>query len=409
MEYSEAQKIIEECEKKANKEFAALNEIALENQKRVLDAFRRHKISAMHFHGTTGYGYDDVGRDTLAKLFADVFGTESAIVSPLIANGTHALSLALFGLLSRGDTIVSIAGKPYDTLDEVINGENIGSLKDIGVGYGQVDMTEEGEFDKKCIKTVLMEKKPKVVFIQRSKGYLWRDALSVEKIAEIICFVREISPFSYIVVDNCYGEFTEKKEPTHVGADVCIGSLIKNAGGGIAPTGAYICGKNECIDMIARRFTAPSLGLEVGSYLSGYLPFYQGLFLAPSTVKNALMGNVLSGYVFEKLGFETMPKPGGMPYDIIKSIRFNTAEQLVSFVQRIQKLSPVDSYVTPEPWDMPGYTHPVVMAAGTFVQGASLELSADGTVREPFVAYMQGGLTYEHCKLALTEILAEMG
>ena len=409
MEYSEAQKIIEECEKKANKEFTALNEIALENQKRVLDAFRRHKISAMHFHGTTGYGYDDVGRDTLAKLFADVFGTESAIVSPLIANGTHALSLAVFGLLSRGDTIVSIAGKPYDTLDEVINGENIGSLKDIGVGYGQVDMTEEGEFDKKCIKTVLMEKKPKVVFIQRSKGYLWRDALSVEKIAEIICFVREISPFSYIVVDNCYGEFTEKKEPTHVGADVCIGSLIKNAGGGIAPTGAYICGKNECIDMIARRFTAPSLGLEVGSYLSGYLPFYQGLFLAPSTVKNALMGNVLSGYVFEKLGFETMPKPGSMPYDIIKSIRFNTAEQLVSFVQRIQKLSPVDSYVTPEPWDMPGYTHPVVMAAGTFVQGASLELSADGTVREPFVAYMQGGLTYEHCKLALTEILAEMG
>ena len=409
MEYSAAQRIIDECEKKANKEFEALSEIALENQKRVLDAFRRHKISAMHFHGSTGYGYDDVGRDTLAELFADIFGTESAIVSPLIANGTHALSLALFGLLGRGDSLVSIAGKPYDTLDEVINGENIGSLKDIGVRYGQVDMTHEGEFDKEGIQTAINEYKPKVVFIQRSKGYLWRDALSVEKIAEIAVFIRELSPFSYIVVDNCYGEFTEKKEPTHVGADVCIGSLIKNAGGGIAPTGAYICGKKDCIDKIARRFTAPSLGMEVGSYLSGYLPFYQGLFLAPSTVKNALMGNVLSGYVFEKLGFETMPKPGNMPYDIIKSIRFNTAEQLVSFVQRIQKLSPVDSYVTPEPWDMPGYTHPVVMAAGTFVQGASLELSADGTVREPFVAYMQGGLTYEHCKIALTEILAEMG
>ena len=409
MEYSTAKKIIEECEKKAEKEFVALRDIALDNQKRVLDAFRKHKISAMHFNGTTGYGYDDVGRDTLAKLFADIFGSESAIVSPLIANGTHALSLTLFGLLQRGDILFSVAGKPYDTLDEVINGEGNGSLKDLGVKYEQVDMTEEGEFDKEAIKAALSAFKPKVIFIQRSKGYLWRDALSVEKIGDIIAFMKEFAPFSYYVVDNCYGEFTQKQEPTHVGADVCVGSLIKNAGGGIAPTGAYICGKNECIDKIARRFTAPSLGLEVGSYAPGYLAFYQGLFLAPSTVKNALMGSVLSGYVFEKLGFETMPKTGSMPYDIIKSIRFKTAEQLVSFVQRIQRLSPVDSFVTPEPWDMPGYTHPVVMAAGTFVQGASLELSADGTVREPFVAYMQGGLTYEHCKIALTEILAEMG
>ncbi len=408
MEYKKAKLLIEECEKKAQKEFDLLADIALENQKRVLDAFRKHKISAMHFHGTTGYGYDDIGRDTLAKLFADVFGAEDGIVSPLIANGTHALSLTLFGLLKAGDTLVSIAGKPYDTLDEVINGENIGSLKDIGVSYRQVDMTEEGDFDKEGIKRVLNETSPKVIFIQRSKGYLWRDALSVEKIAQIITFLRDFAPYSYIVVDNCYGEFTEKKEPTHVGADVVVGSLIKNAGGGIAPTGAYICGKKECIESIARRFTAPSLGLEVGSYLPGYLTFYQGLFMAPSVVKNALMGNILSGYVFEKLGFDTMPKAGSMPYDIIKSIRFDTAEQLVSFVQLVQKISPVDSYVTPEPWDMPGYTHPVVMAAGTFVQGASLELSADGTVREPFVAYFQGGLTYEHCKLALTEIVAQM-
>ncbi len=408
MEYLAAKKIIDECENAAKKEFEKLSEIAFDNQKRVLEAFRNNKISAMHFHGTTGYGYDDVGRDTLAKVFADVFGCESGIVSPLIANGTHALSLALFGLLKRGDELISIAGKPYDTLDEVINGENIGSLRDLGVTYSQADMTKEGDFDWEKIK-ILLQSQPKVVFIQRSKGYLWRDALSVEKIGQVIAFIRQLSPFSYIIVDNCYGEFTQNKEPSHVGADVIIGSLIKNPGGGLAPTGAYICGKKECIDLIARRFTAPSLGLEVGSYLPGYLPFFQGLFLAPSTVKNALMGNVLAGYVFDRLGFETMPKAGSMPYDIIKSIRFETDKQLISFVQLVQKLSPVDSYVTPEPWDMPGYTHPVVMAAGTFIQGASLELSADGTVREPYVAYFQGGLTYEHCKLALLEIITKLG
>lgn len=408
MELEVANQLIKECEEAAKAEFEKLSEIALYNQKRVLDAFRRHKVSAMHFNGTTGYGYDDAGRDTLMKLFADVFGCDSAIVSPMIANGTHALSLSLFGLLRSGDVLLSIAGKPYDTLDEVINGENIGSLKDLGVKYRQVDMTEEGDFDFLKIKENL-EVEPKVIFIQRSKGYLWRDALSVEKISQIIAYIRQYAKKSYIVVDNCYGEFTEKEEPTHVGADVAVGSLIKNIGGGLAPTGGYICGKSECIDLIARRLTAPSLGLEVGSYLPGYLPFYQGLFLAPSTVKNALMGNVLSGYVFEKLGFETMPKAGSMPYDIIKSIRFNTAEQLIKFVQMIQRVSPVDSYVTPEPWDMPGYTHPVIMAAGTFVQGASLELSADGTVREPYVAYFQGGLTYEHYKLALQEILCEIG
>ena len=407
MELETANRLINECEKAAKNEFDKLADIALCNQKRVLDAFRRHKISAIHFNGTTGYGYDDVGRDMLAKLFADVFGCESAIVSPMIANGTHALSLTLFGLLRRDDILLSVAGKPYDTLDEVINGEGIGSLKDFGVIFNQVDMTKEGDFDWEMIKKYLIEK-PKVVFIQRSKGYLWRDALSVKKIGDLIDFIRLYSADSCIVVDNCYGEFTEKSEPSHVGADVVVGSLIKNIGGGLAPTGGYICGKEQYIDLIARRFTAPSLGLEVGSYLPGYLSFYQGLFLAPSTVKNALMGNVLSGYVFEKLGFDTMPKAGSMPYDIIKSIRFKTAEQLVTFVRKVQKVSPVDSYVTPEPWDMPGYEHPVIMAAGTFIQGASLELSADGTVREPYVAYFQGGLTYEHYKLALQEIICEL-
>lgn len=408
MDKNRANQIIEICHNKAKSDFEKVEQIALFNQKKVLDAFRNNKVSYMHFAPTNGYGYDDVAREKLNKLFSDVLHTEAAIVSPLIANGTHALTLGLFGLLRPGDLLLSISGKPYDTLDEVIKGNNNGSLNDFGIKYEQVELDENGDFDITKIKERINIQKPKLIFMQRSKGYAWRDAISVEKIGEVIKFLKELSPFSLIMVDNCYGEFVETTEPTEYGADLIVGSLIKNIGGGVAPTGAYIAGTAECIRQVSYRLTAPSLGLEVGSYAASYMPFYQGLFLAPSTVMNAVKGNILAGYVFDYLDYETMPKIGTLPKDTIRSIKFNTAEELISFCQKIQKVSPIDGYVTPEPWDMPGYPHQVIMAAGTFVQGASLELTADGTVREPYVAYMQGGLTYEHCKLALTEYLIDL-
>ena len=396
---------IRQCENDAKNEFEKIEEIALFNQRKVLDAFRNNGINSTHFYPTTGYGYDDVGRTMLCKVFSEVFRAEDSIVSPLIANGTHALTLALFGLLRPGDSLLSITGKPYDTLDEVITGQGNGSLADYKINSCNVELTERGEYDFAQIKEKMIALCPKVVFLQRSKGYAWRDAMSIEKIEEGIDFVRKIDKNVTILIDNCYGEFVDKKEPIEVGADVIVGSLIKNPGGGIAPTGGYISGKKSCIEQISYRFTAPSLGMEVGSYIGGYLLYFQGLFLAPSTVKNALKGNVLIGYALRPFSFETMPKPGDMPYDIIKSIKFNTAEELIAFCQLIQKISPVESYVVPEPWDMPGYAHQVIMAAGTFVQGASIELSADGTVRPPYVAYLQGGLTYEHCKLTAMEIV----
>lgn len=395
---------IENCEELAKNEFRLLDNIALFNQKKVLDAFRKNKINPTHFCGTSGYGYDDVGRDTLCKLFSDILGTESAIVSPLIANGTHAITLALFGLLRPNDLMLSIAGKPYDTLDEVINGKGNGSLADFGVKYQQIDLLND-TFDYDQIAKKVKTLRPKVVFIQRSKGYAWREAFSVYVIEKAIKLVKDIDKDAIVVVDNCYGEFVEDKEPSEVGADVIIGSLIKNIGGGIAPTGGYVAGKSQFIEQISYRMTAPSLGMEVGSYISGYLPYYQGLFLAPSTVKNALKGSVLAGYALQEFGYETMPKVGQMPYDIIKSIKFNNRDEMIKFCQLIQQYSPVDSYVTPEPWGMPGYNDEVIMAAGTFVQGASLELTADGAVRDPYVAYLQGGLTYEHYKIVLTEIV----
>lgn len=408
MDKNTAKKILNECEKLAKDDFRIVEDVALYNQNKVLQAFKKNRVSSMHFQGTSGYGYDDIGREMLNKVFSDVMHSEASIVSPLIANGTHAITLALFGLLRPNDMLLSITGKPYDTLDEVINGENNGSLKDFGIKYSQIELTAEGEFDYKKIKEA-MQNKPKVVFIQRSKGYSWRDALTMDKISNAICTVKKCYADAIILVDNCYGEFVEKIEPTDIGADVIVGSLIKNAGGGIAPTGGYISGKKALIEQISYRLTAPSLGMEVGSYDSGYRLFFQGLFVAPSVVLNAVKGNILSGYIFEKMGYKTMPEVGVMPADIIKSIKFDTAEELVAFCQIIQTVSPIDSYVTPEPWDMPGYSHKVIMAAGTFVQGASLELTADGTVREPFVAYLQGGLTYEHCKLALLEILEKLG
>ena len=408
MEKTVAKRILNECEKLAKEDFRIIEDVALYNQKKVLNAFQKNRVSSMHFQGTTGYGYDDVGREMLNKVFSDIMHCEASIVSPQIANGTHAITLALFGILRPNDMLLSITGKPYDTLDEVINGENNGSLKDFGIKYSQIELNSEGEFDYKAILNALSDK-PKAVFIQRSKGYEWRDALTMDKICNAVLTIKKQSPDTIIIVDNCYGEFVEKIEPTDAGADVVVGSLIKNPGGGIAPSGGYICGRKTAIDQISYRLTAPSLGTEVGSYESGYRLFFQGLFIAPSVVLNAIKGSILASYVFAKMGYKTMPEVGVMPADIIESVKFDTAEELIKFCQVIQTASPIDSYVTPEPWDMPGYSHKVIMAAGTFVQGASIELTADGTIREPYVAYLQGGLTYEHYKIALLELLEKLG
>lgn len=405
MELYQAKALIKCCEKEAKNLFDELAENALINQEKVLDAFIKNRVDSYCFTQTTGYGYDDKGRDTLNRLFADVFGTEDAIVSPLIVNGTHALTLSLFGVLRPNDTMLSIAGKPYDTLDEVINGDNNGSLKEFGINYMQTDLTDNNEFDYYAIETALNKNHPKLVFIQRSKGYLWREALSIKKIKEIAAFIKKIKPKTIIFVDNCYGEFVEGLEPTQIGCDLIAGSLIKNAGGGIAPTGGYIAGKSELIKQISFRLTAPSLGMEVGSYIGGYRLYYQGLFLAPSIVKNTLMGNVLTSYVMKEVGCDTMPVAGKRPYDIINSIKLNNADKMIRFCKTIQSISPVESHVSPEPWGMPGYSDEVIMAAGTFIQGSSIELSADGAVRPPYTVYLQGGLSYEHCKLALIKIL----
>lgn len=400
-----ALEIIEKAENIAEPIFKTIdNDIALYNQKKVLDAFREHRVAARHFSCTSGYGYDDVGRDTLCNLFATIFKAESAIVSPNLVSGTHALTVALFGLLRPNDTLLCVTGAPYDTLREVIGGDNIGSLKDYQVKYDEIPL-KDYQIDYDAIGEYLSQKEPKVIMITRSRGYEWRDALSIEDIEKTINFIRKYAKNSVIMIDNCYGEFIDKREPTEVGADICVGSLIKNAGGGIAPTGGYVVGKKEWVDQIAYRLTAPSIGMEVGSYNSSYMPFYEGLFLAPVTVANAVKGTVLASIALELMGFEVKPSPKVLPKDVICSIRFNTKEELITFIQGVQYSSPVDSYVTPEPWAMPGYDHEVIMAAGTFVQGASIELSADAPIKEPYIAYLQGGLTYQHFKIALTECI----
>ena len=397
--------IIEKAENIAEPLFKVIDgDIALYNQKKVLNAFREHRVAVRHFTQTTGYGYDDVGRDTLANVFATVFGAESAIVSPNIVSGTHALTITLFGLLRPNDTLLCITGAPYDTLKEVINGENIGSLKDFGVKYAEIGL-KDGIIDLESVQNYLNTNSPKVIMITRSRGYDWRDALSIDDIAKTVDFIRKIDKKAIIMVDNCYGEFIEKLEPTQVGVDICAGSLIKNAGGGIAPTGGYVVGRKDLVEQVGYRLTAPSIGVEVGSYSGSYMPFYEGLFLAPSVVANAIKGTVLASISLDLLGYEVKPAPKVMPKDVICSIKFNTAEELIAFIQGVQYSSPVDSYVTPEPWAMPGYDHEVIMAAGTFVQGASIELSADAPIKEPYVGYLQGGLTYQHFKIALTECL----
>ena len=391
--------LIENVKDQLKPQFAECDDIALYNQNKVLEAFRKKKIALRHFNATTGYGYDDAGRDTLNRLFADTFGAEDALVSPYFTTGTHTISTALFGLLRPGDTLLSISGAPYDTLIDVISGNNIGSLKDFGVDYRQVNLTENGKFDNIKIKDSL-QSPHSVIYIQRSRGYSFRNAFTVEDIENIIKFVRSFSS-APIIVDNCYGEFTQKKEPTEVGADLIMGSLIKNPGGGLAPTGGYIAGKADLIKQIAFRMTAPGVGSEVGSYAFGYRLFYQGFFMAPHITMQAVKSALTFSKVFRTLGYNAMPFDNTVMSDIICSIKFDSKEQLVSFIQSVQYVSPIDSFVTPYPWDMPGYADQVIMAAGAFVQGSSIELSADSPIKEPYVAYLQGGLTYEHALIAI--------
>lgn len=399
--------LIRVCEEELQEQFAERDAIAYKNQVKVAEAFRKNRIALRHFAGTSGYGYGDEGRDTLNQLFADIFGTEAALVSPNLVSGTHALTVGLFGLLRAGDILFSVSGEPYDTLQDVIAGKDIGSFADYGIRFQKCDLIN-GEFDFSAIRAGLADPRVKIVYIQRSRGYEWRDALSESQIAKVCSFVRECGFSGCIFVDNCYGEFVEETEPTQNGADIVVGSLIKNAGGGIVPTGGYIAGKREYVDKIAGRLTAPSIGAEVGSYAFGYQYFYEGVFLAPHVVNQALKGGLLIGACLEKLGYEASPSVTSAPYDITRAIRFHTERELIGFIQAVQEASPVDSFVTLEPWDMPGYQDKVIMAAGTFVQGASIELSADAPVKEPYIAYFQGGLTYEHCKYALRLILEKV-
>ena len=395
--------IINRAELDCAEAFSRLDEIERVNTKKVLDSFKKHRVSARQFAPTTGYGYDDIGRDTLGEIFAEVLGAETALVRPQIASGTHALALCLFGILRPGDTLLSAAGKPYDTLEEIIGltGEaGHGSLKDLGVSYKQTEL-KDGKLDEDAILASLT-KDVKLVLIQRSRGYDWRPSLSVREINDMIDRIHAKNPDTFVMVDNCYGEFTSQEEPH---ADIMAGSLIKNPGGGIAPTGGYIAGKKECVELVSYRLTSPGIGAEVGSYAAGYQPFYQGLFLAPHIVCQALRVSTLFSRVFELLGYQVHPTYQDARNDIIQAIRFESAEKLITFVQNIQVNSPVDSEAVPEPWAMPGYQDEVIMAAGTFVSGASIELSADAPIRPPYIAYLQGGLTYQHGKIALMEML----
>ncbi len=409
MNKNSAIQLIKQCEIELKDQFSRLDDIALYNQEKVLDAYKNQSIQARHMFGTTGYGYDDIGRDTLCRLYAYIFHAESAIVSPNIVSGTHALTLMLFGVLRPGDKLLAISGMPYDTLTDVISAENKGSLRDFGVKFDKIDLKTNPdltpEFDREAIKIALENEPIKAVFLARSRGYSLRQAISVEKVGEIIAFVKKISPKTLVLVDNCYGEFVEKIEPTDVGADLIAGSLIKNIGGGIAPTGGYVAGRADLVEQVSYRLTAPSLGMEEGSYVYGYLPYYQGLFLAPSAVKNALKGSLLFAKVYTKLGFETLPRADMQPYDIVTSIKLGSADKLIDFCGAIQEISPIDSNVKPMPWDMPGYQDQVIMAAGAFVQGSSIELSADSPIKEPYIVYVQGGLTYEHAYLAVLHTL----
>ena len=405
-----AEELIKESEKELEEAFRFADEISEYNQEKVLKAFQRYRVALRHFNPSTGYGYGDEGRFVLGDVFACSLGAEAGIVSPALLSGTHALTVALFGVLRPGDAVLAVSGMPYDTIRGVIFGEGNGSLKDFGIAFEKTDLTEDGKFDRAQIKKDMekLGQSLKMIYIQRSRGYELRDAFTVAELGDICAYVRSLGFTGCIFVDNCYGECVEKKEPCDVGADIAVGSLIKNPGGGLAPTGGYIVGGKEYIDLIGRRLTAPSIGNEVGSYAYGYRLFYQGLFMAPHTVNQSVKGGFLIGKCMEKLGYENFPKLDRTPADITRAIRFDTAKQLCDFIQSVQEASPIDSFVTLEPWDMPGYDSKVIMAAGCFVEGASIELSADAPVKEPYTAYFQGGLTYEHCKYALKKMMEKL-
>ena len=405
--------LVSEAEENLKDIFAEIDRVSFENTKKVMAAFKEHRVSEAMFAASSGYGYDDHGRDTLDKIWADVMGAEAAFVRHNIVNGTQALTIGLFGLLRPNDIMFSIAGKPYDTLDEVIGNTGTagnGSLRDFGVEYRQADLDENGKFKFDEIEKVLRTEgdRIKVVFIQRSKGYLNRKTLSSADIGEAVRFVKAICPDTYVVVDNCYGEFTETKEPTDFGADMIIGSLIKNPGGGMAESGGYIAGTARAVELASYRLTSVGVGCEVGATLGQNKSLFKGLFYAPHTTAQALKVAHLAAYVFEALGYTVEPKWNETRYDIIQSVITGSREKLCAFCRGIQYGSPVDSYVTPEPWAMPGYSDEVIMAAGAFVQGASIELSADGPLREPYTAFFQGGLTYESGKIGIISAALEV-
>ena len=390
--------------------FSQIDETAEYNQLKVLKAMQENKVSEACLLGTTGYGYNDLGRETLEKVYASVFHTEDALVRPQITCGTHALALALMSNLRPGDILFSPAGKPYDTLEEVIGiRPSKGSLKEYGIDYIQTDLLKDGSFDYDSIRNVLLSNdRIKLATIQRSKGYQTRPTFSVEKIGKLISFIKDIRPDVICMVDNCYGEFVQRIEPTDVGADMVVGSLIKNPGGGLAPIGGYIAGRSECVENAAFRLTSPGLGKEVGASL-GILPqFYQGFFLAPTVTASALKGAIFAANIYEKLGFDVIPNGSEERFDIIQAVTFGKAEGVIAFCEGVQAAAPVDSFVTPEPWDMPGYDAQVIMAAGAFVSGSSIELSADGPIKEPYSVFFQGGLTWPHAKLGILKTLQSL-
>ena len=398
----------EKIERELKQRFEEIDARAELNQLKVLQAMQKNRVSAECFQSTSGYGYNDLGRDTLEKVYAECFKGEDALVRPQITCGTHALALALMSNLRPGDELLSPVGKPYDTLEEVIGiRESKGSLAEYGITYAQVDLLEDGGFDFEGIRKAINER-TKLVTIQRSKGYATRPTLSVDRIGELISFIKGIKPDVICMVDNCYGEFVEEKEPLEVGADMIVGSLIKNPGGGLAPIGGYIVGKKECVENAAYRLTSPGLGKEVGASLGVIQSFYQGLFLAPTVVSGALKGAIFAAKMYEKLGYKVVPNGTESRHDIIQAIEFNDKDAMIAFCEGIQAAAPVDSYVTPEPWAMPGYDSDVIMAAGAFVQGSSIELSADGPVKPPYAVYFQGGLTWYHAKLGILMSLQKL-
>ena len=398
---SEVYDLGESILKELKPRFDEIDKIAEFNQLKVLKALQDCKVSEACLLGTTGYGYNDIGRDTLEEVYSKIFHTEDALVRPQITCGTHALALALMSNLRPGDELLSPVGKPYDTLEEVIGiRDSKGSLKEYGISYSQVDLLPDGGFDYDNIAKAINEK-TKLVTIQRSKGYQTRPTLSVTRIGELISFIKNIKPDVICMVDNCYGEFVETIEPTDVGADMVVGSLIKNPGGGLAPIGGYIAGKKECVENAAYRLTSPGLGKEVGASLGILNSFYQGIFLAPTVTAGALKGAIFAANLFERAGFAVVPNSTESRHDIIQAVTFGTPEGVVAFCEGIQKAAPIDSYVTPEPWDMPGYDSQVIMAAGAFVSGSSIELSADGPIKPPYAVYFQGGLTWQHAKFGI--------